>query len=75
MLEILPAIHLFPVEHQSSAQPKDKLATHLFITSRFTFCMSTFWLNSGGNFVDFSILASTEVAMLWLGLHLLDVVR
>ena len=37
---------------------------HFFITSTLTFCMSTFWLNSTGNFVDFKILASTEVAML-----------
>jgi hypothetical protein len=37
--------------------------TDFFITSTLTFCMSTFWLNSGGNLVDFSSFWSTEVAM------------
>jgi hypothetical protein len=33
------------------------------MTCTFTFCMSTFWLNSGGNFVDFKSRASTPEAM------------
>lgn len=37
---------------------------YFFITSTFTFFMSTFWLNSGGNLVCLSSFASTFVAML-----------
>lgn len=33
------------------------------MTCRLTFCMSTFWLNSGGNLVLLSSFASTPVAM------------
>lgn len=36
---------------------------YFFMTSTLTFCMSTFWLNSAGNFVDLSSLASTLEAM------------
>ena len=38
-------------------------STHFFMTCRLTFCMSTFWLNSGGNFVLLRSFASTPVAM------------
>jgi hypothetical protein len=38
--------------------------THFFITSTLTFFMSTFWLNSAGNLVDFSSFASTLDAMM-----------
>jgi len=38
--------------------------TYFFRTSTLTFCMSTFVLNSGGNFVDFNNFASTELAIL-----------
>jgi hypothetical protein len=34
------------------------------MTWRLTFFMSTFWLNSGGNLVDFSSRASTPDAMM-----------
>lgn len=37
---------------------------HFFITSTFTFLMSTFWLKSAGNFVCFSSFASTLVAIM-----------
>ena len=33
------------------------------MTCRLTFCISTFWLNSGGNFVLLRSFASTPVAM------------
>lgn len=42
--------------------------THFFMTCRLTFCMSTFWLNSGGNLVLLRSLASTPVAMRGNGL-------
>lgn len=41
----------------------DSTDTHFFMTCRLTFCMSTFWLNSGGNLVLLRSLASTPVAM------------
>jgi CHASE2 domain-containing sensor protein len=37
---------------------------YFFITWTLTFCMSTFWLNSGGNLVLLRSLASTPVAMI-----------
>jgi len=37
--------------------------THFFMTCTLTFCISTFWLNSGGNLVLLSSFASTPVAM------------
>jgi hypothetical protein len=62
--EILPAIHLrskvwlvFWVGRIFGTY------TYFFITSTLTFCMSTFWLNSGGNFVDFNNFASTLLAI------------
>lgn len=38
--------------------------TYFFMTWRLTLVMSTFWLNSGGNLVVLSNLASTPVAMI-----------
>lgn len=46
--------------------------THFFMTWRLTFCMSTFWLNSGGNFVARKSFWSTVAAMVaqgWCELH------
>lgn len=37
---------------------------YFFMTCRFTLVMSTFWLNSGGNFVLLRSFASTPVAMM-----------
>lgn len=42
---------------------KSGVETDFFMTCRLTFCISTFWLNSGGNLVLFKSLASTPVAM------------
>lgn len=39
------------------------LAAYFFITWRLTFCVSTFWLKIGGNFVLLRSFASTPVAM------------
>lgn len=36
---------------------------YFFMTSTLTFCISTFWLNSGGNFVCFNSFWSTVSAM------------
>ena len=36
---------------------------YFFMTCTLTFCMSTFWLNSGGNLVLLRSFASTPVAM------------
>ena len=63
MSEILPAIHLW---HLDQHHFKDwAIVGHLyfFMTSTLTFCMSTFWLNSAGNLVNLSSLASTLEAM------------
>lgn len=71
MVVTLPAIHLS--KHITSAtygiavvvcRFLDSTKTHFFMTWMLTFCMSTFRLNSGGNLVLFSSLASTPVAML-----------
>ena len=43
-------------------------ATNFFITGRLTFSMSTRWLNSGGNLVDFISRASTLEAIVGNGL-------
>lgn len=66
--EIRPAIHLrrdatSVLLQKSWRRDWAGLGMHFFITCRLTFCMSTFWLNSGGNFVLLRSFASTPVAM------------
>jgi hypothetical protein len=58
---ILPAIHL--AGESVIARFSGTLA-YFFITSMFTFCISTFWLNSGGNLVCARSFWSTELAIL-----------
>lgn len=62
MSEILPAIHLWHL-HQHRSRNWAVVGHYFFMTSTLTFCMSTFWLNSAGNFVDLSSLESTLEAM------------
>ena len=38
-------------------------SAYFFMTCRLTFCMSTFWANSGGNLVDFMSRASPPDAI------------
>ena len=59
--EILPAIHLQGQDRKR--YPKQDLRSYFFMTSTLTFCISTFWLNSGGNLVDLRSFASTVEAM------------
>lgn len=63
-----PAIHLYEQElAEGPLEPngaREQLWTYFFMTCRLTLVMSTFWLNSGGNLVVLSNLASTPVAML-----------
>lgn len=66
--EIFPAIHLkrhAQVSRRGCAgELDDTTRTYFFMTCRLTFCMSTFWENSGGNLVDFMSRASPPDAML-----------
>ena len=62
--EILPAIHLRTELLLSATQIGEWMWTDFFMTSTLTFSMSTFWLNSGGNFVRFRSFWSTVWAML-----------
>jgi hypothetical protein len=55
-----------PSVHAISLWLKQRLErchTNFFMTSTLTFCISTFWLNSGGNFVVLRSFASTLVAI------------
>lgn len=62
--DILPAIHLHGLWVSGYCEARWwGEETDFFMTCRLTFCMSTFWLNSGGNLVLFKSLASTPVAM------------
>ncbi len=59
------AIHLPGCRQRKSLAVSEEARenTHFFITCTLTFCISTFWLNSGGNLVLLSSFASTPVAM------------
>lgn len=63
MSEILPAIHLWHLDQHHSRDLAIVGHLYFFMTSTLTFCMSTFWLNSAGNLVNLSSLASTLEAM------------
>ena len=62
--EILPPIHLSQMIRKCAVCSLDLVKTHFFMTSMLTFFMSTFWLNSIGNFVDLSSFVSTLDAMM-----------
>lgn len=53
-----PSVNFVNTGYGDAADTKSRATTHFFMTCRFTFCMSTFLLNSGGNLVDFKSLAS-----------------
>lgn len=64
------AIHLFGYQLALSLlfHPRGSVTmgdAYFFITWMLTFCISTFWLNSGGNFVLLRSFASTPVAMVF----------
>lgn len=83
--EILPAIHLWArarVRRQCNRVPypvSERVGTegcraYFFMTCKLTLVMSTFWLNSGGNFVLLRSFASTPVAMVGRPVFLLVLV-
>lgn len=70
MSQILLAIHLYRTRQLACGQPdlalgmgRRRADAHFFMTWRLTFCISTFWLNSGGNLVARKSFWSTVAAM------------